>query len=256
MPDMPIVGFFLLCLVVLWVGILLGSWAQQIRKELIERDSQVLTLLEGALLTLFGLLIGFTFSMAVNRYDARKLLAVQEANAIGTTWLRTEFLPDPLRTQEQNLLREYVQERRLYHTEFRAREESHYNELHAQALRKKLWELASAYAVDHRESVTGLYLQALNSMIDIAGERVAADENRIPAEAWWMLLFVGFVASAVMGTKIDPRMILLQSILPIVLAATLTMTMDLDSPRHGFIRVTQHQMHTLEQDMGLPQQAP
>jgi hypothetical protein len=256
MPDMPIAAFFVLSLVVLWLGILFGSWAQQIRKALIESESNVINVIEGALLTLFGLLIGFTFSMAVNRYDARKLLAVQEANAIGTTWLRTALMPDPVRTQEQSLLREYVQERLLYHTEFRAREESHYNELHAQTLRKKLWAVASDYAVDHRESVTGLYLQALNSTIDIAGERVAADENRIPAAAWWMLLFVGFVACAVMGTKINPRMVLLQSILPIVLASTLTMTMDLDSPRFGFIRVTQTEMQRVGQDMGLTQQAP
>jgi len=257
MPDMPILGFFVLCLVVLWLGILIGSWIQGSRKALVESEMTVITVLEGALLTLFGLLIGFTFSMAVNRYDARKLLAVQEANAIGTTWLRTATLPEPVRTQEQSLLREYTQERLLYHTEFRAREESHYSEQQADALRKRLWAGASAYAVDHRESVTGLYLQALNSAIDTAGERVAADENRIPAEAWWMLLFVGFVACIVLGTKIGPRRWLLQSILPVVLAATLTMTMDLDSPRFGFIRVTQVDMEKVAADMTtLPQQAP
>jgi len=257
MPDIPIALFFLLSLVVLWAGIVIGSRIQESRKALVESEMTVITVLEGALLTLFGLLIGFTFSMAVNRYDTRKLLAVQEANAIGTTWLRTAALPDPVRTQEQSLLRQYAQERLLYHTEFRAREEAHYNEQQADVLRKRLWAVASAYAVDHRESVTGLYLQALNSAIDAAGERVAADENRIPAEAWWMLVFVGFVACAVMGTKIGPRRWVLQSILPVVLAATLTMTMDLDSPRFGLIRITQVNMERVVQDMTtLPQQTP
>lgn len=254
MPDIPIWLFFMLCLVVLWCGILLGSSVQHIRRALVDLESKNIDLLEGALLTLFGLLMGFTFSMAVSRYDTRKLLAVQEANAIGTTWMRTAVLSEPVRTQEQNLLREYIQQRLLFHSEFRAQEEVRYNEEAAGALRGRLWAVASDYASDHRDPVTGLYLQSLNTAIDMAGERVAADDNRIPAEAWWMLLFVGFVANAVMGTKIGPGRIVLQSILPVVLAATLAMTLDLDSPRFGFIRVGQTQMERVANDMTKPPQ--
>lgn len=256
MSDMPILAFLVLSLAILWAGILVGSLIKQTRAATVESESKVITVLEGALLTLFGLLMGFTFSMAVSRYDARKILAVQEANAVGTTWLRTGLLSEPVRTEEQNLLREYVQQRLLYHSEFRMREQVG-TEQRADLLRARLWAVAGNYAVDHRDPVTALYLQALNNAIDMAGERVAADDNRIPGEAWWMLLFVGFMANVVVGTKIGPRSVLLQAILPVVLAATLAMTLDLDNPQFGFIRVTQVDMQRVAKDMTrLPQQAP
>lgn len=257
MPDVRIWAFFVLSLVILWLGILAGCWIRESRAAVVESENKVITVLEGALLTLFGLLMGFTFSMAVSRYDMRKLLQVQEANAVGTTWLRTATLPEPVRKDGQSLLREYVRERLLFHEEFQKREDVRESEEQAAVLRGRLWAGASNYASDHRDPVTGLYLQALNSAIDTAGERDAADENRIPLEAWWMLLFVGFVANVVMGTKIHPRRWLLQSVMPVVLAATLAMTLDLDSPRFGLIRVTQLDMEKVASDMArLPQQAP
>jgi hypothetical protein len=257
MPEIPLWLFFVLSLVVLWLGILVGRWIRETRASVIESENKIITVLEGALLTLFGLLVGFMFSMAVSRYDTRKMLAVQEANAVETAWLRTAVLPDPVRAEEQDLLHQYVQQRLLYHAEFHEQEEVRVAEERAETLQLRLWAVASDYAADHRDPVSALYLQALNNAIDLAGERVAADANRIPGEAWWMLLFVGFVANAVMGTKIGPRRWMLQSILPVVLAATLAMTRDLDSPRSGFIRVTQVDMERVSKDMArLPQQAP
>lgn len=257
MPDMRIWEFFLLCMAVLWLGILVGTWIKERRAEVVESENKIITVLEGALLTLFGLLMGFTFSMAVSRYDARKVLAVQEANAVGVAWLRTAVMAEPVRMEEQNLLREYVQLRLEYHREFSRPEDARATEEHAGTLRARLWAVASNYAIDHRDPVTTLYLQALNNAIDTAAERVAAERNRIPAEAWWMLLFVGFVANVVMGTKISPRKWRLQSVMPVVLAAILAMTLDLDSPRFGFIRVSQADMERLALEMTRPpQQAP
>jgi hypothetical protein len=257
MPDMPIWIFAVVSLAVLWAGILVGSWIGQNRRAVVESESKTLTVLEGALLTLFGLLIGFTFSMAVSRYDLRKSLAVQEANAVGTTWLRTGLLPEPQRTEEQNLLRAYVQQRLFYHKTFHKRHELQDTVEQTEKIRDSLWAIASNYASDHREPVTGLYLQSLNNAIDLAGERIAADENRIPPEAWFMLLFVGFVSTAVTGTKIGAHRWVLQLILPVVLAATLAMTLDLDSPRYGFIHISQANMEKVADDMSrLPQQMP
>lgn len=257
MPDIRVWQVFVVSLVVLWLGILIGIWARSTREEVVRSESSILTVLEGALLTLFGLLMGFTFSMAVSRYDMRKLLVVTEANAIGTTWLRTATLAEPERTEQQTLLREYMQQRMLFHEEFREREELAGTEEQISRLQERMWAVASNYAADHRDPVTGLYLQTLNQMIDTAGERMAADENRIPLEAWVMLLFVGFVSTIVVGTKIGRNRWLLQSILPVVLAATLAMTLDLDSPRFGFIRINQIPMEKVAHEMGhLPQQAP
>jgi hypothetical protein len=257
MPDIRIWIFFVICLVVLWAGILVGIRLHEARARVIESEDKIITVLEGALLTLFGLLMGFTFSMAVSRYDMRKLLVVTEANSIGTTWLRTAILAEPGRTEEQNLLREYVQKRIAYHAAFVKRDELGPATEEIDRLQAQLWAVASNYATDHRDLMTSLYLQALNATIDVEGERVAADDNRIPLEAWVMLLFVGFMSTVVVGTKVSRHAWVLQSILPVVLAATLAMTLDLDSPRFGFIQINQIPMEKVAQSMArLPQQAP
>lgn len=257
MPDVRIWACLVISLVVLWLGILIGIWFRSIRTEVVESESKMLTVLEGALLTLFGLLMGFTFSMAVSRYDLRKQLVVTEANAIGTTWLRTATLTEPTRTEEQTLLREYIRERVLYHQEFSRREDLGETMDQIDKLQGRLWAVASNYAIERRDTITSLYLQTLNRTIDVEGERVAADENRIPMGAWAILLFVGFVSTIVVGTKVGPRAWILQAVLPVVLAITMAMTMDLDSPRFGLIRIDQAPLEKVAQTMGrLPQQAP
>lgn len=257
MPDTRIWVFFVFCLVVLWAGILVGVRIHSTRAQTVDSEDKIITVLEGALLTLFGLLMGFTFSMAVSRYDMRKLLVVTEANSIGTTWLRTAILQEPVRTQEQGMLREYMRLRLLFHTEFRGREEFRDTQEQIDALQGRMWGIASSYATDHKDILTSLFLQSLNQTIDVETERTAADENRIPVEAWVMLVFVGFVSTVVVGTKIGRRSWVLQSVLPVVLAMTLAMTLDLDGPRFGLIRINQLPMEKVAHNMTRPpQQVP
>lgn len=249
--------FFVISLVLLWLGIILGRGVQRLRARMVEQEGKIITVLEGALLTLFGLLMGFTFSMAVSRYDVRKQLVVDEANAIETTWLRTALLNEPVRTQEQGLLREYVQARLQFHAVPHGSQETRQLQERVDTLQGRLWAIASNYATEHRDPVTGLYLQKLNEAIDLAEERTAADANRIPNEAWAMLLLVGVVATIVVGMKVGSHSTLLQSVLPVVLAGTLAMTMDLDTPQRGLIKVGQFSLDKAAQQMQrLPQQAP
>ena len=250
--------FLLLSLVLLGLGMVIGTRIRERREQIIEREGKIITVLEGALLTLFGLLIGFTFSMAVNRYDARKTLVVTEANAIGTTWLRTALLAEPARSEEQGLLREYVQQRMRYLSAGPDQAAIQDSLQRASDLQTRVWALASNYAADHKDITTSLFLSTLNDSIDVSEERTAADENRIPAEAWWMLLFVGFAATLLVGLDVRAKSWVLQATLPIVLAGALVLTMDMDSPRYGLIQITQPSMERVAQEMmsTLPQQVP
>ena len=233
--------------------------SEMARQEIIERESKIVTVLEGALLTLFGLLIGFTFSMAVSRYDTRKSLVLTEANAIGTTWLRTALLTEPTRSEEQSLLRQYVQQR--CRSSLRA---GHDRAADGDSLKRsydlqaRMWAVASITLRIIRTVTTSLFLSTLNDSIDVSEERTAANENRIPPEAWWMLLFVGFAATLLVGLDVRARSWALQATLPFVLAGALGMTMDMDSPRYGLIRITQPSMDRVAQQIAnsLPQQAP
>jgi hypothetical protein len=258
MANVRPVVFFLIALGVLWLGMELGNRIRGWRGKSVEGEDKLISVLEGALLTLFGLLIGFTFSMAVSRYDLRKAVIVKEANAIGTTWLRTATLAEPTRTEQQTLLRQYV----LIRKQFLAA--GHNSDQESESLRRtgelqaRLWAAASSYAAEHRDAITGLYLSTLNDSIDASEERTAADENRIPAEGWGMLLLVGFIAMVLVGLDVRSKSRVLQALLPLALAWALGLTMDLDSPRYGLIRVDQPSMERLAQQVAgsPPQQAP
>ena len=249
-PDV----FFLGSLLLLWFGLWLGSRARRARAEIVEGEGKIISLLEGASLTLFGLLMGFTFSMAVSHFDRRDALVVNEANAIGTTWRRTATLDEPVRSEQQNLLRQYVPVR-LSVVSIGEADDSTGKTADLQA---RLWANASSYAAEHRDAVTGLYLSALNDSITVSLQRTAADEDRIPGMAWTMLLFVGFVATTLVGMDVKSRSRVLQVTLPLVLAATLGMTLDMDSPSHGWITIDTASMQRVAQQVAgsLPQQAP
>jgi hypothetical protein len=257
MEIRPVI-FLLLSLVLLWLGMLLGTRIRERRNEVIEHESKIVAVLEGSLLTLFGLLIGFTFSMAVSRYDTRKTLVLTEANAIGTTWLRTALLAEPTRSEEQSLLRQYVLQRVRYLAVGQDKAGMEDSLKRGSDLQARMWATASNYAAEHKDVTTSLFLSTLNDTIDVSEERTAANENRIPTEAWWMLLFVGFAATLLVGLDVRPRSWVLQLTLPIVLSGALALTMDMDSPRYGLIRITQPSMERVTQQMmsSLPQHAP
>jgi hypothetical protein len=257
MTRVPPAVFLLASLVLLWAAMWLGAVARERGAHLAESEGKILTVLQGALLTLFGLLMGFTFSMAESRYELRKELVVREANALGTTWLRSATLTEPARSQEQTMLREYVPERVRFLEEGRSAAEVDEALERTEMLQRRLWGVASGYAAEHRDAVTGLYLATLNESIDVAEERTAANENRIPAVVWLMLLFVGCSATFLAGVSVRSQSRIVQAALPVVLAGVLVLTRDLDSPRFGFIRVSQPSMERLASMVasGLPQDA-
>ena len=234
-------AFFPFVLILLLVGSFLGSRLRSTHPEIVERDGSSLKALEGSVLGLLALLIGFTFSMAVSRYDLHIQLEVQEANAIGTTWMRTDTLPEPQRTAMRAVLRQYVPLRLAFaNTVTEADAQS--NLATTTALQSQMWTLATAAAADHRDPVSAIFLSSLNDTFDVTDKRVAAMENRIPSLAWAMLLFMGFVGSILVGTSIASRSRLLLSIIPLVVAVVLTLVLDLDSPHEGFITVNQSSM--------------
>lgn len=249
MQNMRPAVFFLLSFALLWFGIFVGSRIQKLRAKQLEAESKMLTVIQTGLVTLLGLLIGFTFSMAVGRHDSRVNLMVKEANDIGTTWLRSSTLEEPARTQTQDLLRKYVLVRYQFLGSGHDSQEFQQSLTGSSALQNKLWSVASDYALTHRDPVTSLYLSTLNDSIDVTEERNAIFEDRVPTEAWLLLLFMGFATTVFIGMKVSSHSVVLNFLLPIVIAAALAMTLDMDSPRYGFIKMTQPSMDRVVQQI-------
>jgi hypothetical protein len=246
--DHPLV-FFPLVLVLLFAAGWLGMWLKARYSDTVDAGSSSFKTLESAVLGLLALLLGFSFSMAVSRYDLRKDLEVGEANAIGTTWLRTSALGEPARTAARSLLKEYVPVRIAFFeagTDQRAIADSLSR---AGVLQSELWRVAADDANGHRDPVTALFLATLNDTIDFSEKRTAALENRIPGAAWALLIFMSCAASLLVGIGATARSRVLLLVLPLVVGSALTLILDLDSPRAGFVRIHQHSMVRVAEQM-------
>ena len=199
-------------------------------------------------------MLAFTFSMAASRFEARRQVVLEEANAIGTTYLRARLLPEPQRGEVAKLLREYVDVR------IRGIREGEIADAVARSekLHEQLWSQATAAAEKNPGSImTGLFIQSLNDVIDLHAKRVmVGTRSRIPITIWGGLfaLTVGGMASmgyqaGLSATRRSPAMLLLV----LAFAGVLLLIADLDRGQEGFLRVSQAAMTDLQRTMQLTQ---
>jgi hypothetical protein len=199
--------------------------------------------LEGAILGLLALMIGFTFSMALSRFEARRDGAVIEAAAIGTTALRARLLPAPHDRDSVKLLREYVQIRLDLARGTVGRTEFERVIARSNLLQEAIWQQAQAVAAKDNAMVpTGLFIQSLNGMIDDQEKRLAAMSNRLP-----LIVIVALYGISVMaigfagyGSGVESKRTRVPVHITGILVATIVLLIqDIDRPGSGFIRVSQ-----------------
>lgn len=202
--------------------------------------------LEGAILGLLALMIGFTFSMAVLRHEARRDAVVNEATAVGTTALRARLLPAPHRGEILKLLRDYVQLRLDLVRLPPSVQDLDAAVSRSNAIQEALWQQAIAVtAKDNSMVPTGLFLQSLNEMIDDQERRLAAAGNRLPAIVVVALYGVSIIAIGFAGyaSGIESRRMRLPVYLAgLMVAAVVLLIQDIDRPGAGFIQVSQQAM--------------
>lgn len=208
-----------------------------------------LSALQASTLGLLGLLLGFSFSMAVNRYDLRRQLEVDEANAISTTWLRAAALDEPDRTAARKVLRAYVSVRSDFHNANSEPAALNESALRSTQLQTELWKIATSAATLRPDGIRGLFLASVNNTVDLSEKLTAALENRIPGIAWFLLLFMAASASMLTGFTFISRSSVLLAILPVIVGAALTLILDLDTSRAGFVQVKQQSMNRLQQQI-------
>lgn len=211
--------------------------------------------LQGALLGLLGLLIGFTFAMAVARYESRRGLVLKEANAIGTTFLRADLLPEAHRAPVQNLLRRYVDLRLRYQPLASDPAKLAEGLRESATLQSELWRHATVAAEESPTPIVATFINALNDTIDTEAERLAASRNRIPAAVWLLLLIVaslGCLLSSYAAGAHGTRTAFSSVVLPLLIAIVMTLIFDLANPRKGIIGVSQEPLIDLQQSIGPP----
>ena len=202
--------------------------------------------LESAMLGLLALMLAFTFSMALARFEARRDALLNEANAIGATALRARLLPDPHKSETLKLLREYVQIRLDIVRRDTSLAESKPIIDRSNAIQEALWQQAMASASKDRGLIpTGLFIQSLNEMIGNQGKRLSALRNRVPNSVLITLLAIACAASAFAGyaSAVENQHTRIPvCIMGLLVAAVIFLIVDLDRPSAGFIRNNQQPM--------------
>ena len=218
-----------------------------------ESDKSHIGSLQGALLGLLALLLGFSFAMAVGRYDTRRALVIKEANAIGTTYLRTDFLPSEQGAQARKLLSAYVDARLQYVNAKVDRDSLTRAIATSSSLQAQLWSIAAnATNQEPRSVATGLFVASLNEVIDVSEERLAAFYAHVPEAVLALLVAVscGALCFIGYGCGLNGRRRLPSTItFNILTAMVLLIVLDMDRPREGLVRVSQDSMLRLQDSL-------
>ncbi len=234
-----------------WLGFAMGRRASQSGAGDSAR-SQLATM-QAALLGLLALLLGFTFAMSMSRYDKRKQMILEEANAIGTTFLRTQLLPEPPRQEISHLLRQYVDARLAYYDAGIDAARLHQAIARTQTLHQQIWSFTTALGDrDPRAVTTGLFLLSLNEMIDLHAKRLTAMENHVPESALILLYVLAILAVWLVGYAsglAGLRNFFMIMLLPLLIAAVIHVIIDIERPRRGLIKVGQQRLIELRQTL-------
>jgi len=211
--------------------------------------SQLLTV-EASILGVLGLLLAFTMSMAVTRFEVRKELVLEEANAIGTAYLRSQLLPPAEAKELADLLRAYT-DVRVPRKESPVYEQITAMRQQSAPLQDAFWKRAVAYGQKDPNPVrAGLLLQSLNEVIDLDAARWIALHNHVPETVIYVIAMVALLAGMVVGFSFGVgghRQLFLTCVLALSITLVLGVIIDLDRPREGLIRVSQQPLLDLQQ---------
>lgn len=231
------VGLFLVMLLFLEVGRRIG-----IRRTALDPEGARTGVgaIEGAVFALLGLLIAFTFSGAAARLDTRRNLIVEEANAIGTAYLRLDLLAGQAGTQLRNDFRRYLETRLQYYRKYQDLEAAQQEWDKAMAMQAEIWNRAIAACRDAgSQSATMLLLPAINQMIDITSTRLMATIMHPPNVIFAMLTVMALISALVAGYGMTSKKHSWLHMIGFaaVIAVTVYVILDLEYPRRGMISI-------------------
>jgi hypothetical protein len=224
-----------------WVGVALRKRAGVSPEDLRHESAN---LMAGAILTLLFFLIGFTFSMAIHRYDIRKECELAEAVAIGTAYSRADLLVAGDAAKVQTLLKKYLDQRMLF---YMTRSQGRASEIIADTvqLQAQLWSTVQPALAAVPPPLMGVLVSGINDVINSQRNCQGAWLNRIPVGAWALVLIIGIGSCWLIGYRARRTDWLAFLVVPIAVSVCFFLIADLDSPRGGAIHVTPQNLSSL-----------
>jgi hypothetical protein len=239
---------FVFSLAVLWLSVQIGARIGTKLRPPREEERDDLGLVISSSLTLLALIIGFSFSMAVSRYDQRKNYEEEEANAIGTEYVRAGLLPAADAATVRQLLVQYLDLRLVF---FTTRNQQELEQISGETtkLQDQMWSVVERAAAAQPTPIIGLVVSGMNDVLNRQGYTQAAWWNRIPTGAWSLMIILAICCSLLVGYGAHQKKGLLFSVLPFLLAIAFFLIADIDSPRRGVIRVAPQNLISLSDSL-------
>jgi hypothetical protein len=247
--DYPLL-VFVLSFFLLWLSARLGASFFRKGRNPPEGIHEDLGVVLAATLTLLGLLIGFSFSMAISRHDQRKNCEEAETNAISTEYVRADLLPATDAAKVRALLRNYLDQRVLFYI---TRDEQQIRRIEARTaqLQSELWSAVLAAAAAQPTPMVALAVSGMNEVLNSQGYAQAARWNRIPIGAWVLMAAVAICCNMLFGYRAQnvkaERILLL--VLPLVVSLSFFLIADIDSSRGGMIRMNPQNLVSLAESL-------
>lgn len=196
------------------------------------------------LLGLLALLLGFTFALAVDRFESRRLLVLDEANAIRTSYLQAQTFEEPERALLSSLLVAYADNRlRLGSTRDRA--DTVRLMAVSYALQQRMWRTAVTAVNRQRDDVSATFMQSMNQLIEIAAARRSAREAHVPTRVFAVLIIYMIVSAAILGYVLGGRQRTAMLTVFLLLTMSYVLIVDIDEAKKGGIRESQQPMEEL-----------
>jgi hypothetical protein len=237
-------------LVTLWLAAKIGTFFRKRRRNPEETEREDFGVVVAATMTLLALIIGFSFSMASSRYDQRKNLEESEANAIGTEYVRADFLPAADAARVRTLLKSYLNQRVFFYETRDARQLRQIDAATAQ-LETDLWSAVRAPAAAQPTPVVAIAVTGMNDVLNSKGYTQAAWLNRIPIATWGLMIAIAICCNMLIGygARRGEANAVLLLVLPLIVSISFALIANIDSPRGGMVRVHPENLGSLSDSL-------
>lgn len=241
---------FATALVALVVALQAGAWAAGHLRPVKEEEQEQISQTTGVCLSILALIIGFSFSAAINRYDARKKCEQEEANAISSEYALVGLLPDADAAEERELLKQYVRVRIAY---YEAAERSELASVRAQRARleEQMWPIVERDAKADQTAILREVVAGMNNVLSRPGYSQAAALDRIPDGTWTLMALLAVFCCLLLGySGHGRRPLALKLVVPLFLSLSFFIIASLDAQRRGLIRVLPQNLIRVQQEIG------
>jgi hypothetical protein len=239
-----------LSFVLLWFALRIGLFFRQRRRGPDDETREEFAVIVAANLTLLGLIIGFSFAMAISRYDQRKNYEAAEANAIATEYARADLLPLSDAVKLRVLLKDYLDQRLLF---YQTRDENRRSQIDAATaqLQAQLWSTVQVPAAAKPTPVIALAVSGMNDVLNSQGYTQATWWNRIPPAAWALMAAIAICCNLILGygARRSAAKSTLLLVVPVIVSISFFLIADIDSPRGGTIRVRPQNLMSLSESL-------